>query len=111
MTAPAACESAPAMPITLGATRLSICFALEMSPRKQVNADGCCGFNIRCVAWAFPPRVSRCGVVLVAVPTDFPSQIPNNSARFSSGVYANTVARGSVLTKQRKCDTSTCVFQ
>src|SRR5262249_14915357 len=30
-------ESAPAMPITSGATRLSICFASEMPPRKSVT--------------------------------------------------------------------------
>src|SRR4029453_17846436 len=33
------CESAPAMPITSSATRLSICFALEMPPEK-VNQCG-----------------------------------------------------------------------
>jgi hypothetical protein len=31
-------ESAAAMPITSGATRLSICFALEMPPRKSMRS-------------------------------------------------------------------------
>src|SRR5439155_24526040 len=38
--------------------------------------------------------------MLVTVPTDSASQIPNNSAQVSAGVYANTVARGIVYTKR-----------
>jgi hypothetical protein len=47
-------ESAPAMPITSGATRLSILFALQMPPRKSMRsiADilSKAGFNWGCVS-------------------------------------------------------------
>jgi hypothetical protein len=47
-------ESAPAMPITSGATRLSILFALEMPPRKSMRsiADilSKAGWSLGCVS-------------------------------------------------------------